>query len=216
MRRWLFNLAAVLSLLLFVATVGLWVRSHGVQDTSGRNAADGGGQIGVSSARGSLIFTHIRTTPPSGGTGRAAYFHFTIPQPLDYSDATPPVPNGSRLKLPGVIYFNWTKVLSPRPPPQDADTRAFLDSLAKSGKQPPAPDPRTFTYRYQYLIVSHWLVAGLSLLVPLRWVQLRVASNRRAKRADDRVCQACGYDLRASPDRCPECGAVPASARTAT
>jgi rubrerythrin len=46
----------------------------------------------------------------------------------------------------------------------------------------------------------------LCLVFPARWLLLRRRDHRR--RADAR-CIACGYDLRGSPNRCPECGAVP-------
>jgi hypothetical protein len=46
-----------------------------------------------------------------------------------------------------------------------------------------------------------YLVHGI--IVDLR---SRVRDERRARG----LCPACGYDLRATPDRCPECGQVPA------
>lgn len=66
------------------------------------------------------------------------------------------------------------------------------------------------TFAGTYYIVPDWLVAALMALMPVFILTRLLRSTRRTQRriAKD-LCPACGYDLRASPDRCPECGAVP-------
>ena len=59
--------------------------------------------------------------------------------------------------------------------------------------------------------VQFWCLAALTAFTPLATTIpiVRVVRRRhRAKRFG--LCPSCGYDLRATPDRCPECGAVAA------
>jgi hypothetical protein len=51
--------------------------------------------------------------------------------------------------------------------------------------------------------VPLWAPVLTASVLPAIWLLLRMAGRMRAAAG---LCPACGYDLRATPDRCPECG----------
>src|SRR5258706_543478 len=53
-----------------------------------------------------------------------------------------------------------------------------------------------------------WCGAPLALL-PYAAIARHLRSRRRLRRSAEGRCLACGYDLRATPRRCPECGEMP-------
>jgi len=57
---------------------------------------------------------------------------------------------------------------------------------------------------YNRGIAVHWmLLSALAAVVPLATL---LRPRRQGKQG---ICSMCGYDLRATPDPCPECGSVP-------
>ena len=56
-------------------------------------------------------------------------------------------------------------------------------------------------------VIPFWFLFMLCAILPLRWMLLIRGRWRREKRRKLGLCEHCGYDLRGSPDRCPECGA---------
>jgi hypothetical protein len=97
-----------------------------------------------------------------------------------------------------------------------------LHSESSRGAQFPTPRPFSFeedlfsTVKERILLAPQWFVLATTVILPASWLlggSLR--SSRLQSRRKRGLCLACGYDLRATPGRCPECGAVPPAVKRA-
>ena len=69
---------------------------------------------------------------------------------------------------------------------------------------------RSYWDDYNVLVVDKfaipdWTLMPVSFGLPVLWVST-YPGRRRRERLSSGLCLKCGYDLRATPHRCPECG----------
>jgi hypothetical protein len=178
-RRWVFNSSAGLSFLLSALIVALWVRSYLAQDTL---FLPGSHRVFDQSQRCSFALRSQRggvTLDWSWGNHGLWLFR-TSDDPWDFR--------------PGL-----------RP---HAVTRwEFLDFAYLRCNTPTTMAGNAVLYPESWVRVPYWSLVAILSILPICWATL--LRQRRSHRLRPNLCPVCSYDLRATPDRCPECGAVP-------
>jgi hypothetical protein len=190
--RYLLNVLAVLSLLLCVATVWLWIRSYWVADSFFRERMESVRVNGssrfiheswrVQSMRGGVSYCHGWTDPFVAydmESSQRERWEHEMPRGFDL-----PKRRGlRRWSLAGIVVAQF---------PSDH----VLEMVSPGFDWGP----------HRIVRVPYWLPTFAFALLS---AALAISAMRRQRVQKLGLCAECGYDLRATPSRCPECGARP-------
>ena len=195
MFRVLFTLASAVALLVCAATMVLWVRSYWVTDFYlGRN---GPKTVLTQSSRGSVLLNSALVPQDRRVVPAYGYHRMTAAQSLHA--------RAPHLGEPGVRHhgawlgFSW---------------------FASDGGVSRRKLPNGHTVNMHFLPMHEVAVPDWSLLLvfaalPVAWLLLWWRDRGRRRRIERGLCARCGYDLRATTNRCPECGAMLPTPRAA-
>jgi hypothetical protein len=193
-RRILFHLASLISLTLAVCAVGMILRARFVSDRWIWRAERLGSDGLVHVRWRALAFTgrnlivqvsSVRFVPQD------RRHHAPLPAERFTYDFWAPMamhwPFRENLGTPNEVKTDWFNLGS-----------AYAMTLSY---EHPVPPYRTFE-----LGLPLWVIGLLGAVLPVIWEIRYRRTLLRVMRGRKGLCPSCGYDLRATPQRCPECG----------
>jgi hypothetical protein len=179
----LFNVLAGTSLLLCIGAVALWARSFGNNE-----------HLDCRGTGHTLSFWH-------GNGSLAAMFA-----------------NDGKTKSPsGELPLGWVRWSDPSRSvitfiingrPMFPTRSGFAAGASKTIRLTPPLPSASFRWRFGgrmllLVFLPYWLLAILFAAAPAFWA---ISFAKSLRRTPAGFCPTCGYDLRATPNRCPECG----------
>jgi len=137
-----------------------------------------GGWSGVGLFRGQVAWLDLRYPASQATTAPSIPGRFVVAPPLELASMARQITSNAGARPTDALGFTF-------------------------GRGPVTPGAATSTVTG----IPLWAVALLTAIAPVTWLARRPARRRRQRLAIG-LCASCGYDLRATPDACPECGTI--------
>jgi hypothetical protein len=182
--RYIFTGFTMLSLLLLAASVVIWIRSY--QHFEGIYVT----KVSGSPERSQRLFWNVRSS-----LGSVGFYLCHDDCPLNWMD-------GYNRALLGK---GWVSSLGQLPPGLLYKGGGWLGFHREVTWQ---SDQLQTAYGIN-LVMPYWVLLIVFMALPLLFI---VRLSRQRRFVDSGLCLTCGYDLRATPERCPECGNIPLKA----
>jgi hypothetical protein len=187
-RRRRLNLLTAVSFVVCASVVALWVRGYRVADEAGLRRAD--------------LATRARATwsvRNSSGGVRLLYYRNVIREQFVYDFFEKKQPRAGRFLASGQPSPHVIK------PGRQGQIQGSALGFGLDVWKVDLPD---YSERIYSVVLPCWFLSLVTAYLPAAWLfRLGTAIQMQRRERAKGKCRSCGYDLRATPGRCPECGA---------
>ena len=219
MRRFLRRIATIVRIFLLLAGlafIALWWRSYRAWDVVTHVDRTAGGEsraytlLSIRSEKGELVFDReecLRLSYKGEGSNQ---FTRRANKRFYYHTSSRDDPYLRGVGGEALLYVppdEW--IVRPFPSDLGSCWGGFQIWRFKYGQSPMPMGSSKITLRLFLIRIPFWCITIVFLAWPALWLgRLQVKRSRRSRRLKAVQCLVCGYDLRATRDRCPECGTL--------